>query len=177
MVAKATFLSYIRRMGKHQHYRVEDFRGEICIGYLISRFYALNRSQLEAEFEGEDINFTQWRVLMCLRDGLAGTSADLSRELAHDKGSMTRLVDQLESRGMIRRQRDKNDRRLVFLRLTASGRAAVNRLIPKLVNYYNELLEGFSPQEVKHLTQLLTKLRGALKTLDGVSAHEGAQVS
>lgn len=174
MVAKATFRSYIVGMGKHQHYRVESFRGEICIGYLISRIYALNRSQLEAEFESEDINFTQWRVLMCLRDGLADTSADISRELSHDKGSMTRLIDQLEGRGMIRRQRDKGDRRLVFLTLTASGRAAVNRPIPKLVSYYNALLADFSPQEVNLLTQMLTKLRGALKTIDGVEADEGA---
>ena len=176
MVAKATFLPYIACMGKNPHYCVEDFRGEICIGYLISRVYALNRSQLDAEFEGEDINFTQWRVLMCLRDGLADTSADLSRELSHDKGSMTRLVDQLESRGMIRRQRDKDDRRHVFLKLTALGRAAVNRLIPKLVNYYNELLVDFSPQDVKHLTQLLTKLRAALKAAEANPAHEGAQL-
>jgi len=164
-------------MGKTTHYRVKDFRGEICIGYLISRAYAMNRAQLEAEFDGEDISFTQWRVLMCLRDDIANTCADISRELAHDKGSMTRIVDQLEERGFIRRERDKDDRRLVFLILTAAGRAAVNRLVPKLVNYYNDLLEGFSPQEVQLLTQLLTRLRAALKAGDTASAaREGARV-
>jgi len=164
-------------MAKTAHYKVRDFRGEICIGYLISRAYAMNRAQLEAEFEGEDISFTQWRVLMCLRDDIANTCADISRELAHDKGSMTRIVDQLEERGFIRRERDKDDRRLVFLILTTAGRAAVNRLVPKLVNYYNDLLEGFSPQEVQLLTQLLTRFRAALKAGDTASAaREGARV-
>ena len=165
-------------MGKTRHYRTEDFRGEICIGYLISRAFALNRNHLEALFDGEDISFSQWRVLMCLRDGLASTCADISRELAHDKGSMTRLVDQLEARGFLKRQRDRHDRRLVFLTLTAAGRAAVNRLVPKLVNYYNDLLTGFSPHDVQLLTDLLTRLRAALQEGDAVSqAREGARVS
>jgi len=165
-------------MAKNVHYRVKDFRGEICIGYLVSRIQAVNRAQLETEFEGEDINFTQWRVLMCLRDEIANTCADISRELSHDKGSMTRIIDQLEERGFIKRQRDEDDRRLVFLTLTASGRATVNRLVPKLVDYYNDLLQDFSPQDVQLLTQLLTRLRGALKAGDTASAtREGARVS
>src|SRR5580698_10387594 len=104
MVAEATRW---RLMSKNVHYRVKDFRGDICIGYLVSRIYANNRAHLEAEFEGEDISFTQWRVLMCMRDDMANTAADLSRELAHDKGSMTRIIDQLEERGFIKRTRDK----------------------------------------------------------------------
>ncbi len=110
-------------MAKNVHYRAREFRAEICIGYLVSRIHATCRAELEAEFEGEDISFTQWRVLMCLRDDIANTAADISRELSHDKGSMTRIVDQLEERGFLLRQRDKDDRRLVFLTLTAAGRA------------------------------------------------------
>jgi DNA-binding MarR family transcriptional regulator len=175
MVAEATTW---HPMAKNVYYQADDFRAEICLGYLVSRIYAMNRSQLEAEFEGEDISFTQWRVLMCLRDDIANTAADISRELSHDKGSMTRIVDQLEERGFIRRQRDKDDRRLVFLILTPPGRAAVNRLVPKLVDYYNDLLGDFSPQDVQLLTQLLTRLRAALNAGDTVSAvREGARMS
>lgn len=175
MVAQAT---KSLGMAKNVHYRAGDFRAEICIGYLISRIYATNRAQLEAEFEGEDISFTQWRVLMCLRDDIANTAAVISRELDHDKGSMTRILDQLEERGFVQRRRDKDDRRLVFLTLTAAGRGAVNRLVPKLVNYYNNLLEGFSPQDVQLLTQLLTRLRSALRAGETASAtREGARVS
>jgi DNA-binding MarR family transcriptional regulator len=178
VVGKATTGAYIAPMGKLQHYRVDDFRGETCVGYLISSATASNRQQLERQFEGEAITFTQWRVLMCLRDELANTCADISRELAHDKGSMTRLIDQLEERGFLRRQRDRQDRRIVFLTLTAAGRAAVNRLVPKLVDYYNQLLTGFTQQEVKVLTQLLKRLKDSLNEGDAVTtAREGARVS
>jgi DNA-binding MarR family transcriptional regulator len=178
MVAKATFCAYIARMGKHLHYRTEDFRAEICIGYLISRIFSANRAELEALFEGEELSFTQWRVLMSMRDGLANTCADLSRELAHDKGSMTRLVDQLEAKKLLRRERDGEDRRLVLLRLTPAGRKSVNRLVPKLVDYYNEILARFSAQEVKLLTQLLTRLKSTQQAGDAIDrAREGERVS
>jgi DNA-binding MarR family transcriptional regulator len=159
-------------MTKQRHYRVENFRSEVCIGYLVSRAFAANRVQLEALFEGEDVSFTHWRVLMCLRDGLANTSADVSRELAHDKGSMTRIIDQLEERGLLKRERDKKDRRIVFLRLTPAGRASVNRLVPKLVDYYNILLSDFSAEDVKRFTELLSRFRAALKQNQPVLAGE-----
>jgi len=165
MVAKATFASYIATMARSPHYHVKTFLAPNCIGYLVSRAYASNRAQLERLFDHEDINFTQWRVLMCLRENIANTAADMSRELAHDKGSMTRLVDQLESQGLLKRHQGKTDRRVVVLSLSASGRAAVNRLVPRVVGYYNTLLADFSPQEVKQLTQLLTKLKSALQSL------------
>ncbi len=150
-------------MAKHDHYHVGEFAAPSCIGYLISQAHADIRPQVEALFEREDVSFSQWRVLMCLRDGLASTCADISRELSHDKGSMTRLIDQLEERGLLTRRRDAEDRRVVFLDMTPAGRAAVNTLIPKVVTYFNALLANFSPQEVKVLTELLTRLKLALE--------------
>jgi DNA-binding MarR family transcriptional regulator len=112
---------------------------------------------------------------MCLRDGIASTCADLSRELSHDKGSMTRLMDQLERRGFVHRRRDLEDRRMVFLDLTPEGLAAVNRLIPKLVDYYNELLVDFSAEDVQRLTDLLRRLREALPHVDLASPETAVQ--
>src|SRR5271165_2645171 len=103
MVAKATVTTHFSAMTKHLHYDTENFVAPNCLGYLVSQAHLTLRPQVEALFEREDISFTQWRVLMCLRDHVANTSADVSRELAHDKGSMTRLVDQLEERGLLRR--------------------------------------------------------------------------
>jgi DNA-binding MarR family transcriptional regulator len=167
-------------MTNHAHYRVDDFAGPNCIGYLISQAHANLRPQVEALFEREDIGFSQWRVLMCLRDKLANTCVDISRELSHDKGSVTRLIDQLEERGLLKRQRDPGDRRVVFLALTPAGRAAVNRLVPKIVAYFNTLLSTFSPQEAKLLVQLLTKLKTALQPWEeatGPGLREGARPS
>lgn len=146
-----------------EHYDIDSFAGPHSIGYLLCQTQAVLRPQVEALFEREDISFSQWRVLMCLRDGIANTAADISRELAHDKGSMTRLLDQLEERGFLARERDGEDRRIVFLALTPAGHAAVNALVPKVVAYYNTLLRSFTRDEVAQLTQLVKRLRAALR--------------
>jgi DNA-binding MarR family transcriptional regulator len=174
VVAEATIGHYLGFMGKAGFYRVDDFRGPDCVGYLVSQAQSAMRPQVEALFEREEINFSHWRVLMCLRDDLARTCADLSRELSHDKGSMTRLIDQLEARHYLRRKRDINDRRIVFLELTAAGRAAAERMVVKVVAYFNDLLDGFSSEEVVALIVLLQKLRHALKGRDTPVSLEAA---
>lgn len=140
------------------YYRPENFAARDCVGYLVARAHTLLRPQMEALFDKQDLSFSQWRVLMCLRDGLASTCADISREISHDSGSLTRLVDQLDRRGLIRRTRDKKDRRVVTLALTAAGRAAVNTAMPDVVTHCNSVLEGFSAGETKTLIILLTRL-------------------
>ncbi|MGD0142475.1 MAG: MarR family winged helix-turn-helix transcriptional regulator [Rhizomicrobium sp.] len=140
------------------YYRPESFCARDCVGYLVARVHGLMRPQIEAVFDKQDLSFSQWRVLMCLRDGLASTCADIARELSHDSGSLTRLVDQLDQRGLIRRTRDRKDRRVVTLALTASGRAAVSAVLPDVVAHCNDLLKDFSHGEVKTLIALLTRL-------------------
>lgn len=165
-------------MSKTLHYRQDNFTGPDCVGYLISQTQAALRPQFEALFEREEISFSQWRVLMCLRDGIANTCADISRELSHDKGSMTRIVDQLEERRLLQRQRDDDDRRVVFLALTPAGRQAVNAVVPKVVDYFNALLADFSREDVRRLTELLTRLRANLLREAQVPAQrEGARGS
>jgi DNA-binding MarR family transcriptional regulator len=140
------------------YYRPETFAARDCMGYLVSRAQSLMRPQIEAVFDKQDLSFSQWRVLMCLRDGIANTCADISRELSHDSGSLTRLVDQLDARGLIRRTRDRKDRRVVTLALTPAGRAAIAAVLPEVVAHCNNLLEGFSAHEAKTLIALLTRL-------------------
>jgi DNA-binding MarR family transcriptional regulator len=164
---------YLSHYGmKNAHYTIDNFTGPDCIGYLISQAQAKMRPRVEALFEREDISFTQWRALMCLRDNLANTCADISRELSHDKGSMTRVIDLLEERGLIQRRRDAGDRRVVFLALTPAGRSALSALTPKIVAYFNTLLGDFSVDEVRLLTGLLKKLNGALQS-ENAQEREG----
>lgn len=158
------------------YYRPENFSARQCVGYLVARAYNLLRPQMEAVFDKQDLTFSQWRVLMCLRDGIASTCADISREISHDSGSLTRLVDQLDRRGLIRRTRDRKDRRVVTLALTPVGRAAVGAVLPNVVAHYNDVLEGFSASEVKTLVTLLTRLLVRAAEIEK-SAGENAAVT
>jgi len=141
-----------------QHYSNESFQLQDSIGYLVKRTQRLMHDRIESVFAEQGITFQQWVVLMHLRDGLATTTAGLCAEIRHDSGAMTRLIDQLEERGYIERQRQSADRRVVDLALTPSGRKMVESLIPLAVDTLNSALGGFTKTEVQQLQGLLRRL-------------------
>src|SRR6476469_9397851 len=104
-----------RQPVSRQQYSAESFHLQESIGYLVKRAQRLMHDRIESVFASQGITFQQWVVLMHLRDGLANTTAGLCQELRHDSGAMTRLIDQLEERGYIERQRQSADRRIVDL--------------------------------------------------------------
>ncbi|MET0498578.1 MAG: MarR family transcriptional regulator [Steroidobacteraceae bacterium] len=149
-----------------QHYQQKTFQLQDSIGYLIKRAFGAMSDCIHGKFASQGCSFQQWIVLMHLRDGLALTVADLSRELRHDSGAMTRLIDQLEERGWIARQRNLEDRRVIELSLTAEGKAIAESLIPLTVNTLNTTLDEFSREEVQQLQSLLRRLTTRLRALE-----------
>jgi DNA-binding MarR family transcriptional regulator len=152
------------------HYSAATYRARSSIGYLVRRAGNLMVSRIEAVFASHEITFVQWLVLMYLRDGLATTAAEICRELCHDSGALTRVIDQLSDRGFIERRRSTEDRRVVELFLTDTGRQTVESLIPLVVDNLNLVLDGFSTAEVETLTRLLSKLVDAIQAVPKVCA-------
>jgi DNA-binding MarR family transcriptional regulator len=77
----------------------------------------------------EDLSMTQYNVLRILRgspDGLA--SGEIGNRLITRDPDITRLLDRLEKRGLISRQRPVQDRRTVMAKITPAGIALVDRL-------------------------------------------------
>lgn len=141
-----------------KHYKPEGYRARTSIGYLIKRAHGLMSESLDVAFAQQDFTFMQWVVLMTVRDGLAVTAATICRDYRHDQGALTRVIDQLETRGLIERQRSTEDRRVVELKLTEQGSKTVESLIPVVVERLNTALDGFTADEVGELTRLLGKL-------------------
>lgn len=74
-------------------------------------------------------------------------------------GAMTNRVDRLEQRGLVRRRRDKNDRRGVVVSLTASGRRAIDKAIQLRLDAADESLRSINSRERRELADLLRKVR------------------
>ncbi|MBX7201304.1 MAG: MarR family transcriptional regulator [Rhodospirillaceae bacterium] len=147
-------------------YDTDSFDGGRSIGYLIRRCHAKMMPQVEARFVDAELTFSQWVVLMSLRDKAAGTCADIARNMNHDTGAVTRLVDQLEKRGLVARTRSTSDRRVVHLKLLPAGKKMAKALIPRIVDFWNGVLADFSRAEAARLIKLLTRLD---QRLDGPS--------
>jgi DNA-binding MarR family transcriptional regulator len=146
-----------------RHFQYDDFSARKSVGYLLRQTLNLMQPRLEAVFADHEFTFVQWCVLMQLRDGLANRAADISRNLNHDSGALTRVIDQLDARGMIERTRSTEDRRIVELALTGQGSEAVEGLIPLVVDSLNELFAEFSRAEMEQLTGLLHRVLARLQ--------------
>ncbi|MEI9989159.1 MAG: MarR family transcriptional regulator [Rhizomicrobium sp.] len=139
-------------------YNLENFEADTSIGCLLRRLTNLMVPRAEARFHEDGLTFSHWVALMCLRDGLATTCADISRHMNYDSGAITRVVDQLEARGFVTRNRSQTDRRVVHLALTPEGRAVTKSMATPTIAFWNELLGDFSHEEAAQLVALLARL-------------------
>ncbi len=113
---------------------------------------------LDARLERFGLSGMQFAVLKHLADGSASTAAELCRFMQYDTGAMTRILDRLEERGLVRRERSRADRRAVVLKLAPSGRAQLPRLASVASGVLETHLAGFSAAEVAALKGYLGRM-------------------
>jgi DNA-binding MarR family transcriptional regulator len=130
----------------------------LSVGQLMSCARASLLANLDAELERFGLNSTQFIVLKHLGEGAARTAADLCRLNRYDTGAMTRILDRLEEKGLVRRERGREDRRVVFLRLAPAGRALLPRLMAVGTRVLEVHLAGFSVAEIDALKGYLQRM-------------------
>ncbi|TLY66989.1 MAG: MarR family transcriptional regulator [Gammaproteobacteria bacterium] len=128
------------------------------VGYLLGRARGSLLTGLDAELERFGLNGMQFGVLKHLAEGAAHTAADLCRRMHYDTGSMTRILDRLEAKGLVRRERGREDRRLVLLRLAPGGRVLLPRLLAVAARVLEGHLAGFSAAEIEALKNYLGRM-------------------
>ncbi|MEO8023123.1 MarR family transcriptional regulator [Polaromonas sp.] len=148
-----------------EFYRAEGYKPDESIGYLMRRILSLIAQGVERELESSGLTNAQWVPLLKLYMGRASTAAELARECDLDAGSMTRLLDRLEAKGLCRRTRSSEDRRVVNLELTEAGRAAAKEIPVILSRIQNAHLAGFSLEEWQTLKGYLTRIFETAQTL------------
>lgn len=139
-------------------YRPDDYDPEQSVGYLMRRILAVASAEVERELEPSGLTNAQWVPLLKLYMGSASTVAELARGCQLDTGGMTRLLDRLETKGLLRRVRSSEDRRVVNLELTDEGRAAAKTIPAVLCGVQNAHMRGFTLQEWQTLKTLLRRI-------------------
>lgn len=143
-------------------YSDANFTHETSVGYLVRRVHQLGWTALDPIFAEAGITATQWQALASIHQQ-ASTCAEVARDLCHDKGATTRLVDTLEERGWITRTRGPGDRRLVHLALTAAGEAIATRVRDAVIDSWNLWLADWTEKDINDLLRLLQRLRNTLQ--------------
>lgn len=135
------------------------------IGYLMARVKDHLASVLDREL-AEDPQLAHWeltapqlKVIFSLAaDAEAKSASELCKSISYDAGAMTRMIDRLEGKGLIHRERCPNDRRLVYLALSEEGRAALPRMKELHRGVLNRALRGFSKTEARQLEGFLRRM-------------------
>jgi len=139
-------------------YRAATFRSRDSVGALIGFARKALVEAFDRELAPLGLNTAQALVLVFLVDERASTAAEVCKQLSHDPGAMTRLVDKLEAMGLVRRVRGRDDRRSARLEITARGRQVHADLTLVQIAMLNRALRGFSPAEARALEGLLRRV-------------------
>jgi MarR family 2-MHQ and catechol resistance regulon transcriptional repressor len=102
----------------------------------------------------------KFNVLMELaaqQDGLLQL-CEIARRLIRSAPNVTTLIDRLEADGLVRRERDRTDRRVIHAGITERGWKALARAAPAVFEVERRLMGGMSGVERKTLTRLLQQL-------------------
>src|ERR1700740_3495685 len=116
--------------------------------------------QAEQLLKANGLTGAQYNVLRILRgaepDGLPCSTIS-ERMISHDP-DMTRLLDRMEKRGLITRQRQSDDRRVVKTRITHEGLELLKRLDAPVHELHRRQFAHVGNARVKVLTDLLEEI-------------------
>ncbi len=115
----------------------------------------------------ENLTPSQFGTLEALYHLGPMNQSELGSKLLRSGGNITLVIDNLEKQGLVRRQRDADDRRLVNINLTEAGRQLIARVFPQHLKTIVRELNTLSPQEQDTLAALCLKLGKGVKENQG----------
>lgn len=121
--------------------------------------------------EPSGVTLTQFGVLEALLHLGPMCQRELGRKLLTSNGNVTTVVTNLEKHGLVRRDRQAEDKRYVTVQLTPAGRDTVTRLFPEHLARLSELMRALSPTELEQLAALTRKLGRAAAGLAEPPVH------
>lgn len=119
---------------------------------------ALNLQLLEI-LRPLNLTVQQYRVMQVLQAAPDGISiGEVSRDMIVEQSAVSRLMDQLQRRGLIRRSRSPRNSKVVEVTLTERGRAILEQISPQVRQIVSNAISVFENDEEETLDLLLGKL-------------------
>ncbi|MBE7365587.1 winged helix-turn-helix transcriptional regulator [Corynebacterium aurimucosum] len=129
--------------------------------FQLERLRRRTREGVEAALQTQRTTLREYWVLTCLVAETASSQSALSETLAIDASDMVRLLDSLESRHWVKRERDSKDRRRQIIASTKKGVKAHKELAVLVAKAEDEALDESTNKQLKHLRKLATAIIAA----------------
>lgn len=138
--------------------------------FQLERLRRRTREGVEAALQTQRTTLREYWVLTCLVAEAASSQSALSETLAIDASDMVRLLDSLESRNWVKRERDAKDRRRQIIASTKKGVKAHKELTVLVAKAEDEALDASTNKQLKHLRKLATAIIAADAPADAESS-------
>ena len=144
------------------------------LGYLTANLTAMLAKVAWEKFAPFEITPMQFAILYMCSEGQKDTITALARVIPVNLASISRYVVVLVNRGLIRRVRQRGDRRVVRLELTEEGLALVPRLVEALQEADSLVSMGLDEEEKRAFVGAMRKIWVTLNR-EGYGDESGTQ--
>ncbi len=91
--------------------------------------------------------------------------SELSDKIRAQNSTVTGIIDRMEREGLVLRERSKEDRRVVHIKLTAKGHTLAKEIPVEPMEIFKGALESLSVQEMRDLMRIMTKVAKRVKQI------------
>ncbi len=137
----------------------------------LQRAAALSSARVDQAVNTFGLSASQLGVLDVLADRGSLHQQELVRALGRSKAQMTSIVDTLEKRGAVRRERHATDRRFMTVHLTDDGRTLLEQAAPVRADAIITLMRELTGEQRARLARLCRRL---IRVLAPEEEHDGA---
>ena len=122
------------------------------------------RALMDREAKKIGLSRPEWRVFFAISSSHQSrfTQLDIANTLAMDQGLVTRVLDKLEGKSLVRRTVDQYDQRVRNISLTEESRPLFEKLSDILNGIQSKVLENFSDEERSSLQSYFERIRNAV---------------
>lgn len=147
--------------------RRADLPFEVSVGYQVRMTHRALQRYLQSKIEPHGVTLGMWYLLRALwsEDGL--TQRELSRRIGLMEPTTLAAIVAMEKIDLVKRVRNRSDRRKINIFLTRKGHRLRDKLLPLAMQVVGDAVDGFSTREVEALLKLLKGIRRNLESRAG----------
>lgn len=112
------------------------------------------------EFKAHQFPVTkdQWVILKRIADDEGSNQKEIAESTFKDPAALTRILDLLEKKKLVKRQNSPSDRRTFMISLTVEGKRLVNKMIPVVQEIRKKAMQGINKEEEEMTKTIMQKI-------------------
>ncbi|MDJ1464181.1 MarR family winged helix-turn-helix transcriptional regulator [Nitratireductor sp. GZWM139] len=148
--------------------RNAGFVGDYLL-YLLAAASDAASTDFHAHVREQGLRVPEWRILACLSDEDGQMVTQLAQLALMEQSHLTKIIDHMASKGLVKRRSDERDRRRVRVFLTAAGRALGARLVDEAQAHEEEIIARLRPGEAALLKNALKHVHALYRAGSGIT--------